>query len=268
MILQSNAGHTIINAAPDQGIHFRMDNTTKWKMETSGAMTVMENVPVTNTFGKGILGSFGTANGFGVANRLMGDDEFMIFQNNIGNTTVNCGSEKIIIFSINNVSCGKWTSQGNLEVFNDLNVSGTINTSTVNVSSLNVSTSNTSTANVSTVNVSDIACDNDIVVGSVNVIDAINLKQDELTAGDGIDITGSTISKNFTLTGIASGTVFTTINFSTSYSTDIIFFPDMWNNQILIDSNYYTYTSPSPTTNNSTDGVKILVGGYYKIITL
>lgn len=265
MILQSNAGLTIINGASDQGIHFRMNNTTKWRMETDGSISVMDNVNVTNKFGKGILGSFGTGNGFGIANRLMGNDEFMIFQNNLGNTTVNCGSEKIIIFSINNVSCGKWTSDGNLECSNDLNVSGTINTSTVNVSSLNVSTSNTSTANVSTVNVSDIACDNDIVVGGVNVIDAINLKQDELTAGDGINITGSTISKDFTLTGIASGTVFTNVNFSTSYSTATIFFPDMWNNQILIDSNYYTYTSPSPTTNNSTDGVKILVGGYYKI---
>jgi hypothetical protein len=307
MILQSNAGLTIINAAPDQGIHFRLDNTTKWKMETTGAMTVMENVNVTNRFGKGILGSFGTANGFGVANRLMGDDEFMIFQNNIGNTTVNCGSEKIIVFAINNVSCGKWTSDGDLEVYNDLNVSGTINTSTVNVSSLNVSTSNTSTANVSTINVSDIACDNDLevngitnsstvncsslnvsnsntstanvstvnvsdidcdnnlIVGGVNVITEINSKQDELTGGDGINITNSTISKDFTLTGIGSGKVSTNVVFSTLYSTDTEFFPDIWDDQELVDSNYYTYTTPTPTTNNSNEGIKILVAGYYRI---
>jgi hypothetical protein len=121
---QNTDGKTVLNSKAGQEMQFRIDNITKWQMNTDGTMAVMEDVNVTNKFGKGLLGSFGTANGFGIANRVMGDNEFMIFQNNLGTSTVNCKSGRSINFAVNNVTCGQWSSGGILRAYNDLEVDG------------------------------------------------------------------------------------------------------------------------------------------------
>lgn len=49
------------------------------------------------------------------------------------------------------------------------------------------------------------------------------------------------------------------------YPTATAYYPNLFNIMDHIDSDYFEYTTPSATTNNATDGMKIKVAGIYEI---
>jgi hypothetical protein len=119
----------------------------------------------------------------------------------------------------------------------------------------------------------DIDCDTDITgdltINGTNVITEINTKQDTLTAGSDIEITAGNVinyTGGFSLNGVCFGDAGNAnVDFDTDYPTDTFYFIDFLNNESYRDSNYYTYTTPSPVTNTASQGLKILVTGVYEI---
>ena len=119
----------------------------------------------------------------------------------------------------------------------------------------------------------DIDCDTDITgdltINGTNVITEINTKQDTLTAGTDIEITAGNVinyTGGFSLDGICFGNAGgSNVDFDLSYPTDTFYFIDFLNIEEYRDTNYYTYTTPSPVTNTASQGLKILVSGVYEI---
>ena len=117
----------------------------------------------------------------------------------------------------------------------------------------------------------ELVVENSIAVNGIDIETELNSKQDILTAGTDIEITAGNVinytgSAGFSLTGMCFGsTGGSSVNLDTLYPTDTSFFPDFRSTNDYTDSNYYTYTAPSPVTNNTNEGLKILVGGRYEI---